>query len=145
MGKRKPETGTSISEQQTLGWLWRGLKLTGRPPRALAEMQESHYDQLDEVRPLPISWKLVYITCAAFPVCRDIWLNNAQSMLHDLLSQSLAGVLLVSDSTVVASYECLHLVYSETCDIDPFQFDADTPPNLVHPGWGVACEKLGRK
>jgi hypothetical protein len=80
----------------------------------------------------------------AFPVCRDIWQDNADSIVHDLLSQARAGVLLVSDSTVVRSAENLHLIYGDTPHVDPLSFDLDTPPQLVHPGWQIACEKLKR-
>jgi len=145
MPKPRQHKAAAVSEQQMLGWLWRGLKLKGHPPTSLPALAEVHYDQMDEVRPLPISWSRVYIACAAFPVCRDIWMSNEDSALHELLSQTPAGILLVADSTVVASHQCLHLVYSDSADIDALQFDADTPPTLVHPGWAVSCEKLCRK
>lgn len=127
-----------------LGWLWRGLKLRGIVPVSLEGLALSDYDKLDEVYPLPIGWNHVYITCAAFPVCRDIWQNNEDSVLHELLPQARAGVLLVADSTVIQSAECLHLIYEDTDNIDPFEFDAVTPPQLVHPGWKLSCEKLIR-
>jgi len=136
----------SISEQQLLHWIWTGLRVPGRCPRSFEEMlRESACDTLDELRPLPIAWRSVTIVGAAFPVCQDIWLSNEKSPLHDLLETTKCGVLVVSDSTTVASAESLHVVFQSTDELDALAQDPDDNPCLVHPGWGVSCEKLMQK
>ena len=136
--KRQPRE--SFSQKEMLYWLWQALKLNGRAPREVHEVQSEQWDALDAARPLPLSWARVSIGGYACEALVDIMLENQDSPLFDMMDAAQSGMLLVAPPG--GGSRKLMLVFEETEHIDPFDFDPNNKPSVVHPGWRMSCEYL---
>lgn len=142
---RKPRADLdAVSEARFLKWIWRACGLNGWSPGSLQECELEHWAQLDEVRPLVVPWCRALITCEAFEVKRALWDSDAKSPIVDVLDSMKHGVAIVCEKAQ-QNAKGLLVLYLNTEEVDVLSIDADDPVTIIHPAWGVSCERLMSK
>lgn len=66
-------------------------------PRDWESMTDTHYDTLDDMCPLPVSWRLVRVIPHTLSVRTAVWTDDPKSRLWNILDDAGNVPLLVSD------------------------------------------------